>query len=77
MRLEWWERREVGKVGRVRKERGYCGWEGGKGMSFLVLFKGGGCKVRLRFHFFLFSMLIKGKKRQDGIAIGITCTFLR
>ena len=27
--------------------------------------------------FFLFSMLIKGKKRQDGIAIGITCTFLR
>ena len=55
MRLEWWERREVGKVGRVRKERGYCDWEGGKGMSFLVLFKSGGCKVSLRFHFFCFQ----------------------
>ena len=61
MRLEWWERREVGKVGRVRKQRGYCGWEGGKGMNFLVLFKGGGCKVSLKVSFFFVFNVNQGK----------------
>ena len=47
------------------------GWEGGR---FLVLFKDGGCRVQN--FIFLFLMLIKETKKQDGIAIGIACTFL-
>ena len=35
-------------------------WKGGR---FLVLFKGGGCRVSL------FLMLIRGTKRQDGFKI--------
>ena len=39
-------------------------WEGG---SFLVLFKGGECRVQN--FIFLFLMLIKGTKRQDVFKI--------
>ena len=48
----------------------------GKSERLLALFKGGGCIVSPKFHFFFFLMLIKAIKRQDGIAIGIACTFL-
>ena len=44
-----WQGREGGRVVR---------WEGGR---FLVLFKGGGCRVSPRFHFFV-SDVNQGKE---------------
>ena len=40
-------------------------WEGRR---FLVLLKGGGCRVSPRFHL-LFLILIKGTKRPDGFKL--------
>ena len=46
-RWERWEGGEVGKGGTV------LAWEGGR---FLVLFKGGGRRVALKFHLFVFDV---------------------
>ena len=52
VRLERWERWEGGEVGKLKK-MGVLGWEGWR---FLVLFKGGGCRVSPKFHLFVFDV---------------------
>ena len=50
VRLGRWKDGEVEKVGKVG------GWWSGKGERFLVLLKGGGCRVSQKFHIFVFDV---------------------
>ena len=58
MRLEICEEYEVCEVARGEVEE----WQGGKGGRFLVLFNGGGRRMSVRLHAFVFNV----NQRNDG-----------
>ena len=68
VRLGRWERWESGEIEKVGKVGGWSGWEDRRVV---------GDAEWVQNFIFLFLMLIKGTKRQDGIATGIACSFLR